>query len=83
MVGGGGCGAGEVGGVLSRVRCGCVGDANGVGAKELSVDDEDDGGSDNAERARNCPRLFLGVEATVRSQSKKFLKTRCAVRLCD
>ena len=56
---------------------------NGVGAKELSVDDEDDGGSDNAECARTCPQLFLGVEAMVRSQSKKFLKTRCTVRLCD
>jgi len=33
-------GAGEVGGV-SRAQCGCVGEANGVGAKELSLEDED------------------------------------------
>jgi len=62
---------GDVGGVkLSRVLCGCVGDENGVGASELTVDavgvDADDGGNDNVDRRTNCPREFQnGAEASV------------------
>jgi len=54
---------GDVGGVrLSKVLCGCVGDKNGVGASELTVDDvgvdTDDGGNNDVERRTNCPREF-------------------------
>jgi hypothetical protein len=69
-------GAGDVGGVLSRVLCGCVGDENGVGASELSVDtvDADDDGND-AGRKVNCPRRFLrGVEASVNVEETAFLR---------
>ena len=53
--------------MLSRVRCGCVGDENGVGPSELSVDDVDgelDLGSTG--RSTNCPRVFLkGIDASL------------------
>jgi len=61
---------------LSRVLRGCVGDENGVGSSELSVDDDavEDGGSDRVDRGRNWPRVFLnGVEASVRPQNSEIL----------
>jgi hypothetical protein len=53
--------------VLSRVRCGCVGDENGVVPSELSVDDtETDLGDWDTGRSVNRPRVFLKVvEASV------------------
>jgi len=58
---------------VSRVRCGCVGDENGVWSSELSVDvGELDLGSDwDAGCSMNCPREFLkGVEASVDAESE-------------
>jgi hypothetical protein len=57
--------AGEVGGVSSRLRCGCVGDENGVGASELSVLLDGDDGCNETGRRTNCPRVFLICEASV------------------
>ena len=69
-------GAGDVGGVLSRVLCGCVSDENGVGASELLVDavDADDGGNDSGCKV-NCPQRFLrGVEASVNVEETAFFE---------
>jgi hypothetical protein len=76
MYGGAITGAGDVSGVLSRVLCGCVGDENGVGASELSVDvvDADDGGKGTGCKV-NCPRGFLkGVEASVNVEETAFFE---------
>ena len=64
--------------MLSRVHCGCVGDENGVGPSELSVDDVDGepglGSSCDAGRSTNCPRVFLkGVDASVRTLKTKLI----------
>ena len=59
--------------MLSRVRCGCVGDEKGVWSSELSVDEgELDLGSDcDTGRSMNCPRVFLKcVEASVDAESE-------------
>ena len=74
-----GGGMGEVGGVLFKLRCGCVGDENGVGPSELSVDDTDgelDLGSNwGTGRSTNCPHVFLkGIDASV-----TMLKTRLRI----
>ena len=63
--------------MLSRVHCGCVGDENGVGPSELSVDDVDgelDLGSCDTGRSTNCLRVFLkGVDASVRMLKTKLI----------
>jgi hypothetical protein len=58
------------------VLCGCVGDENGVGASELSVDavDADDDGNGTGRKV-NCPRRFLrGVEASVNVEETAFFE---------
>jgi hypothetical protein len=63
---------------LSRVLRGSAGDENGEFSSELSVevDAVDDGGNDNVDRGRNCPREFLkGVEASVIPQKSGILKS--------
>ena len=59
--------------MLSRVRCGCVGDENGVWSIDLSVDvgELDLGNNWDAGRRMNCPRVFLkGVEASVNAERR-------------
>jgi hypothetical protein len=64
--------------MLSRVCCGCVGDKNGVGPSEFSVDNVDGelvlGSSCDTGRSTNCPQVFLkGVDASVRMLKTKLI----------
>ena len=64
--------------MLSRVRCGCVGDENGVRPSELLVDDVDSeldlGSSCDTGCSMNSPRVFLkGVDASVRTLKTKLI----------
>ena len=58
-----------------RSLCGCVGNANGVGASELSVLLDGDDGCNETGRRTNCPRLFLICEASVIALVFLFLRS--------